>query len=180
MIYLLGVTFVFSLLSLNFHSFLLYFCICYRFYFTQLQLTVFLINVFHHLSYMVRFFGIIEHFCQMHCSCDHHNDQKTKTALSLCVSSTSDHCFAFSLSFWCCQVEFCTRLRRICHNITWNCQKCYMDLSKLLHGFVKVVMCIFRLLQNQNHADVWPRLWSLLKLWQCFSSLCFFRLHLNE
>ena len=178
MIYLLGVTFVFSLLSLNLHSFLLYFCICYRFYFTQLQLTVFLINVFHHLSYMVRFFGIIEHFCQMHCSCDHHNDQNTKTAISLYVSSTSDHCFAFSLSFWCCQVEFCTRLRRICHNVTWNCQKCYMDLSKLLHGFVKVVMLFLDFFKTKTMLMFDQ---DFEAYWNVVSPNCaFFRLHLYE
>ena len=131
MIYLLGVTFVFSLLSLNVHSFLLYFCTCYRIYFTQLQLTVFLIYVF--LSFV--FYGEI--FCQMHCSCDHHNDQKAKTALSLFVS---DQCFAFSLSYWCGEVEFCTRFRRICRNVTWNCQKYCMELSKMLDGFVKVLL----------------------------------------
>ena len=134
MIYLLGVTFVFSLLSLNVHSFLLYFCTCYRIYFTQLQLTVFLIYVF--LSFV--FYGEI--FCQMHCSCDHHNDQKAKTALSLFVSSMSDQCFAFSLSYRCGKVEFCTRFRRICRKVTWNCQKCCMEVSKMLDGFVKVLL----------------------------------------
>ena len=131
MIYLLGVTFVFSLLSLNVHSFLLYFCTCYRIYFTQLQLTVFLIYVF--LSFV--FYGEI--FCQMHCSCDHHNDQKAKTALSLFVSSMSDQCFAFSLSYRCGKVEFgqgldgfVVMLHGIVKNVAWKCQKCWMDLSK--------------------------------------------------
>ena len=137
MIHLLGVNSVFSLLSLNVHSFLLYFGTCYRLYFTQLQLTVFLIYVF--LSFVFLWWDFWYNW----------------TLLPFYVSSMSEHCFAFSLSFWCCQVEFCTRLRRICHNVSWNCQKCYMDLSKLLHGFVSA-SC------NVYFSPSWkPKLWTL-------------------
>ena len=34
--------------------------------------------------------------------------------------------------------------------VTWICQSCYMDLFKLLHGLVKVVICISRPLPNKN------------------------------
>ena len=34
--------------------------------------------------------------------------------------------------------------------VTWICQSCYMDLFKLLHGLVKVVICISRPLPNKT------------------------------
>ena len=34
--------------------------------------------------------------------------------------------------------------------ITWICQSCFMDLFKLLHGLVKVVICISRPLPNKT------------------------------
>ena len=34
--------------------------------------------------------------------------------------------------------------------VTWICQSCYMDLLKLLLGFVKVVLVISRPLPNKN------------------------------
>ena len=34
------------------------------------------------------------------------------------------------------------------------CQSCYMDLSMLLHGFVKVVLCISRALPKKKQAEV--------------------------
>ena len=34
--------------------------------------------------------------------------------------------------------------------VTWIFQNCFMDLSKLLHGFVKVVSCISRPLPSKT------------------------------
>ena len=53
----------------------------------------------------------------------------------------------------------------------WISLSCYLDLSKWLHGFVKVVMWIcpscstyFLTFVKQDQAEVWPRFQSLLKL----------------
>ena len=46
-------------------------------------------------------------------------------------------------------VKFATWICQICYMdllnikvVTWICQSCYLDLSKLLLGFIKVVLCI--------------------------------------
>ena len=56
--------------------------------------------------------------------------------------------------------EFCFN-RRIFKVVTWISLKCYMDLSKLLHGFVKVVTWICQIcfmyyshLAKKNQAEV--------------------------
>ena len=129
MIYLLGVTFVFSLLSLNVHSFLLYFCTCYRIYFTQLQLTVFLIYMFfYHLSFMVRFFAK----CIVVVIIIMTRKQKQPYHFSCPINVLPFHSVidVAKLNFAQGLDGFVVMLHEIVKNIAWNCQKCWMDLSK--------------------------------------------------
>ena len=49
--------------------------------------------------------------------------------------------------------------------VVWICQSCHIDLFKLFHRFVKVVLCISRSpFAKQNKAEVWQRFQSFLKL----------------
>ena len=128
MIYLLGVNFVFSLLSLNVHSFLLYFCTCYRIYFTQLQLTVFLIYVF--LSFV--FYGEIFAKCIVVVIIIMTRKQKQPHHFSfhpcpfnvLLFHSVID---LAKLNFAQGLDGFGVMLYGIVKNVACNCQKCWME-----------------------------------------------------
>ena len=83
------------------------------------------------------------------------------------IGPRSDHCPALSVT----QSKFCEAWYCV-HNI---CHSCYMDLSKLLQGYVKVVTCIC---QSSNMSlskliYVFVKLPNQAKLWPVFRSPSF-------
>ena len=51
------------------------------------------------------------------------------------IGPKSDHCLAQSVSP---RFEFSSDCWIFFEVVTWICQNCYMDFSKLLHGFVRI------------------------------------------
>ena len=100
-----------------------------------------------------------------------------------------DHCLALSILQSLTPLYDCeTWLVKV---VTWICQNWYMDFSKLLQGFVKVLLCFYHLITykvstclvlgfplpfaKQNQFEVWPRLQSLLELLLWLVQRCWLR-----
>ena len=54
------------------------------------------------------------------------------------------------LIFLSCYMDFSKLIHGFLWVVMWICQSCYIDLLKLLHGFVRVVLCLSRPLSNKT------------------------------
>ena len=73
----------------------------------------------------------------------------------LFIRPKSDHCLVLSVRqspFWILLklLDLSKFLNGFLYVVTWICQNWYMDSFKLIHGFVKVVLCISRLFPNKT------------------------------